>query len=104
MFCILKKSDEEFCELNVKSLIFENDQEKFQKSLDKLAKQIEIEILCSFFVPKEDKVEHHFVIRPDEDLDIMYRFADTYSNKWMNAEERMNFQNLDLQFKILDEG
>lgn len=29
MFCILSKSDEEFCELNVKSLIFENDQEKF---------------------------------------------------------------------------
>ena len=29
MFCILRKSDEEFCELNVKSLIFENDQEKF---------------------------------------------------------------------------
>ena len=83
----------------MQSLIFANDHSKFYKDLYKLAKGIYYEIiLCSFYVQQGDRIEHHFIIRPDEDYNVMYKFSGP--NKWMDEEELKTLQNDEVLFKI----
>ena len=82
----------------MQSLIFANDHSRFYKDLRKLANEICIEILCSFYVQQGDRIEHHFIIRPDEDYNVMYKFSGP--NMWMDEEELKTLQNDEVLFKI----